>query len=679
MKLYLTLLVLIAYSNSFDTTWALDDFPNILNNFPIHINSFLPEALKGSFFAKPFTEGNLYRPVSNFSFALNWYFCGNNPIGFHIVNIFIHICTTIILFSSSTLLLQTARVEPTIQKNAREIALLASIFWAINPIQTQAVTYIVQRMASMAAMFFILSLYSYIKARHAHRKSERILFFLLSLVTFLLACGCKENGITLIPTILIVEYFFLYKSNGKYSKTALKIWLFLTICFFIAGIYYIISHNLLYYLNQPIGSRPFSIGERLLTQPSILLFYLSLLFFPSPERLTIDHSFPLSTSLWHPWTTLPAIIILFSLIIFALLQGRKKPFLCFAILFFLVNHIVESSFIPLEMIFEHRNYLPSMFLFLPVATGLCSAIEKTRQSKRLIHTALLFSIPVILMTLGLGTYSRNKAWASEESLWIDALHKASTNARPYAKLGEIYGWQKEKNPKNLRTAVTLLEKAILLESPRKSFKAAIVGNIGKIYANYGLLDLAILNYQRSLDINPNFITSRFDLANALALQGRFTEALDQVNKIIAKNDLQSRFFNLKTLLLLWLDRPKEAAIASSQTIRRTMVNKERYFYNCGVSLTRAGSLSQGHWFLRQALKLFPGDRRVLYSLIENRTLANDFTIAKNYASQLVSLHSLPAIKADLETLPKEYSSVPVNVPIITPFIDEATREALTAH
>nr|WP_320012039.1 tetratricopeptide repeat protein [uncultured Desulfobulbus sp.] len=529
----------------------------------------------------------------------------------------------------------------------------------------------------MAAMFFIFSLYSYIQARKAYSNNGRTLYFFLSFLYATLALGCKENAITIIPSLFLAEYLFFYKSNDRFSTISLSILLILTTGFILAGIYYIINHNLLSFLNEPIGSRPFSIGERLLTQPSILLFYLTLLIFPSPERLSIDHSFPLSTSLWHPWTTLPAIIIVLGLIIFSLVQGHRKPILSFAILFFFINHLVESTIIPLEMIFEHRNYLPSMFLFVPIATGLCRAIEKSKQSQSLVHSVLLLSIPVLLMTLGLGTFSRNNAWASEESLWTDALAKAPTNARAYAKLGEIYGWQKEKTTENLQIAVALLEKAIHLESPRTSFKAAVVGNIGKVYYNYGLLDQAVSNYKRSLSINPNFITSRFDLANALTHQGKFAEALKQINRVIAKNDLQSRFYNLKALLLLRLNRAEDAAIASSQAIHRTMVNKERYYYNCGVSLTRAGYLKQGYWFLKQGLQLSPGDKRILYSLIENRIIAKDTTKTVAYAEQLVHFHSLAEIKADFLRIPSENAFIPVDIKAIAPIILQAAQQSLT--
>jgi tetratricopeptide (TPR) repeat protein len=347
-----------------------------------------------------------------------------------------------------------------------------------------------------------------------------------------------------------------------------------------------------------------------------------------------------------------------------------------AIFFFFVNHLVESTIIPLELIFEHRNYLPSFFIFLPLAAGIRLGLNTCLTSSRLLYITIVMSIPCLLIAIGLGTYTRNAAWTTEESLWVDTLNKAPDNARPFAKLGEIYGWHKEKNLENLQTAIALLQKSLERETPRTTFKAAIRGNIGKVYANYGMLDQAIIHYNQSLQLNPDFIISRFDLANALALQGNFEEALEQINIVIAKNDQQSRFFNLKTMLLLWLDRPQEAAECSPQAMQRTFVNKERYFYNTGVALSKAGHFSQGEWFLKRALQQFPGDRRILYSLIENRMLAGNTSDATQYALQLLDRHGIPSLKRDMDRLHTDYSSVPVNVDLIAPIIIKVAQDAI---
>jgi len=670
-------LIFILYSNSFTVVWHLDDPPNITENTYLTINNLLLETLWNTFFAKPYSDGQLYRPIANLSFALNWYIGQDKPFGYHVVNLFIHVLSALFLFKATLLLLHTPSLKKQPEQDALFIALLSTILWAINPIQTQAVTYVVQRMASMSAMFYIFALYSYIRARQTQVFMQSVKNLLLCCLFFLLALGCKENAVTLIPSLLLIELLF-FKNTDRFSRTIRTLLTAANIIFILVAFYYIYSHINLQTLTSPIGSRPFSLLERLLTQPAILFFYLSLLLYPSPARLSIDHSFPLSTSLITPWTTLPALLGIAALLAFAVHQRKKTPLLSLAILFFFINHLVESTIIPLELIFEHRNYLPSFFLFLPIAAGIHWAIKKSASSSRLVHFTLVALIPLLLIAIGLGTYSRNQIWATEESLWADALTKASDNARPYAKLGEIYGWHKERTPENLQTAVILFEKSINLESPRTSFKAAIVGNIGKVYFNYGMLDQATTSYRRSLEINPDFITSRFDLANVLTLQGNFEQALEQINHVIKTSDLQSRFFNLKAHLLLWLDRPDEAAEYSSKAIHRTTVNKERYFYICGVALTRAGHTSQGLWFFNQALKQEPENSRILFSLIENRLLAHETKEAKKFAARLIDRHGLSQIKADLERLPKDYGSVPVNVEIITPAILEAANEAIAA-
>lgn len=670
---FFALILYIIYSNTFNTPWILDDPPNITENYPLHIVNLLPETLWQTLYAKPFEPGKMERPFAYFSFALNWYFGQDNPFGYHLVNLAIHILTAFLLYKVILLLLRSSALKNYPEQDIFFIALLSSLLWAINPVQTQAVTYIVQRMASMSAMFYIFALYMYIRTRQTEGFAQQTRHLVFCGLFFLLALGCKENAITLIPSLLLVELLF-FKRTDQFSRTILVLLIAANILFILAAFYYLYSHNYLQALTTPIGTRPFSLLERLLTQPSILLFYLSLLLYPSPTRLSIDHSFPLSTSLLHPWTTLPTLLCIVALIVFAVLQRRKMPLLSFAILFFFINHLVESTIIPLELIFEHRNYLPSFFLFLPLAAGLHWAIKHSASSSRLVHTTLVALLPFLLIAIGLGTYSRNQVWATEESLWADALSKAPNNARPYAKLGEIYGWQKEKTPENLQIAVALLHKALERESPRISFKAAIVGNIGKVYANYGLLDQAVNYYKQSLELNPDFINSRFDLANALTLQGNFAQALEQIDIVIAKNDQQSRFFNLKSLLLLRLDRPHEAADSSHEAMQRTFVNKERYFYNTGVTLTMAGHFSQGMWFLKRALQQYPDDRRVLYSLVENRIMADDSDGTKQFVLQLLNRQSISTLKQDLELLRRDYSSVPVNTDLIAPPIIAAARE-----
>ena len=204
----------------------------------------------------------------------------------------------------------------------------------------------------------------------------------------------------LLPSLLLIEWLF-FGQAGKARSRAPLLALVAANGLLLAGALFFLSAQ------QPFGTysaslttRPFTPFERLLTQPGVLLFYLSLLLYPSPARLSIDHSFPLSTSLLQPWTTLPAILAVAGLIVLGIASRKRWPLLSLAILFYFINHAVESSFIPLELVFEHRNYLPSFFLFLPVAAGLQWALNRSATSSRLVYGALVVLVPVLLMVIG---------------------------------------------------------------------------------------------------------------------------------------------------------------------------------------------------------------------------------------------------------------------------------------
>jgi len=357
----LLFLILPIYSNTFSASWHLDDDPNIVNNSQLHIENLMPETLWKTFFAKPGPVEKFYRPLPCLTFALNWYYGGDNVTGYHAVNIAIHILTAIFLYLSILNLFKSPNLEEKVKGKEHFIALLSAALWAVNPIQTQAVTYIVQRMAIMAAMFYILGINFYIKGRLADVRSKQILFYTGCLFSFLLALGSKENAILLPLSLILVEIIFFQKSGSLGEKKKI-IWAALAstifILFLFGGLLFLMKKDPLNYLNQLSEIRPFSFSERLITEPRIVLNYLSQIFYPAPNRLSIEHDVLLSTSLLKPWTTLPAILIVLCLIGLGLSQIRKRPLIAFGILFFFLNHIVESTILPLELVFEHRNYLP---------------------------------------------------------------------------------------------------------------------------------------------------------------------------------------------------------------------------------------------------------------------------------------------------------------------------------
>jgi len=580
----------------------------------------------------------------------------------------IHLLASLLLFQTILLLFQSPVLKKYSPQDAYFIALLASVLWAINPVQTQAVTYIVQRMASLAAMFYIWAMYWYLKFRLNQETSRRPLYLLLCCLCFLFSIGSKENGVMLPLSLLALELVFFPIFPTKALLVNTRRWLtLLSLAIVAGGIYYIIQHNYIEYLFKTIGSRPYTLYERLLTEPGIVLFYLSLLFYPLPQRLSVDHEVTISHALFTPWTTLPSIILTLLLIAVALLKRKNYPILSFAILFYFINHLVESTIIPLELIFEHRNYLPSMFLFMPVAGGLNHLINLFSNRNQVIHTAILLFIPLLLIALGWSTYLRNSVWTSEETLWLDALRKAPNNARAYAKLGELSGWDPDHTPERLARSIAYYQKALISYSPRTSFKAAIYGNMGEVFLMYGLYGQAVSHYTKSLAINPRFNNSQYGLVKALVMQGKFDKALKKVAQSLEQDHSQPRFLNIGGLILLRLHKP-DAALWSFRQAMHISRNKQYYFYNIGVALSKAGHYKRAEWFLKLHRKTGPDNIKILFSLLENSVRAGDKTKIKQYAQEILQQFSINTIQHYLKNLQHDYRIVPISTELISPVL-----------
>ncbi|MBU4131640.1 MAG: hypothetical protein KKF12_12540, partial [Proteobacteria bacterium] len=359
----LGLFVFVVYSNTFNASWHFDDYINIVKNPHIMVSDLYPKTLINTFYASTdngrYAGKNLYRPIPMFTFALNWYWGKDSVTGYHCVNIGIHFLSALFLFLSILNLLKTPNIAAWLTENRYAIALLSSLLWAIHPIQTQAVTYIVQRMTAMAAMFFIASLYGYVKARLTRHAFKKVLFFSISMVLFVCAVLSKENAVMLPLVLLILEFvFFQDLSDKKIRNRALVFAFFGVIAFIILSTSLFLDNNLLKFL-EGYEKRSFTLAQRLMTEPRIVIHYLYQIFYPVDSLYSLENNLPLSLSLFSPWTTLPSMCAILALMAAGLWHIRKYPIFGFAVFFFFLNHFIESSFFPLELRFEHRNYLPS--------------------------------------------------------------------------------------------------------------------------------------------------------------------------------------------------------------------------------------------------------------------------------------------------------------------------------
>ena len=205
----LFLLTLTIYSNSLNASWHLDDYSSIVDNTKVQIAHLTPALL---FQAMQHPERTSYwRPLSFLTFALNWYIGQNAVIGYHLVNILIHLLTAFLIFLSMGCLLETPVLRGKYTESTYFISLLTAVLWAANPIQVQAVTYIVQRMTVLAGLFCIAGIFCYLKARLTAKRRHRTYFLIATTVFWLLGMASKENAVIL-PLILVLLEIIFFKN-----------------------------------------------------------------------------------------------------------------------------------------------------------------------------------------------------------------------------------------------------------------------------------------------------------------------------------------------------------------------------------------------------------------------------------------------------------------------------------
>ncbi|MBU0485835.1 MAG: tetratricopeptide repeat protein [Proteobacteria bacterium] len=389
--------VMVAYYPSLNVPFLFDDLPNIVLNpavHPQHIGE-LPEVFNSKFSAS--------RPLAMLSFGINYLFGGLDVFGYHLFNILIHLLNTVLIYHLLLIFPCPTGKTPTETSQLagrQDLAFWATALWALNPAQTQAVTYIVQRMTSMAAFFYLAGLYIFILWR-TDKISKKKAFPLL-VTCFLLGMACKELVVTLPLALVLVEYLCLSRKIHKWLSASLLI---AAVAILLMGHQYI-PHDLSAWLER-FPTRNFSPWERMMTQWRIIWHYLSIYFLPMPERLHLTYYPIVSKGMLTPWTTLAGLLAIGATIIGAWKIRHKFPATSFGILFFFLAISLEASFVNLELAFIHRLYLPSVFLIFALLSFLPPA--------KITKSAFLL-LPVLAL-LTFWTINRNVEWQQPQNFW----------------------------------------------------------------------------------------------------------------------------------------------------------------------------------------------------------------------------------------------------------------------
>lgn len=412
---------ILLYSNTFTSSFHYDDYSAIAEKPQVQWDELSCKNIKELLI----TESD--RPLSYLTLALNYYYGGLDVRGYHYVNIGIHILAAIGLFLFLKTLLSMSRFGERMRERSTVIAFISALFWFSSPIQIQSVTYIVQRMASLAAMFYIYAMYFYLKGRMLDGKI-RYLFYSLTLAVTLLAFGSKQNAYTLPFYLLLLEIIIVRGSAGFLWKKTAIIAISCLVLMFLAIIWFIYIPPL---ATEPGPWLTYQIKTRFLTGMRVINFYITQLLFPVPSRLSLEHDFQVSRGLFDPPSTIFSIVAICSLVSYALISFKRLPLFSFFTLWFFGNLVLETFNPYLTLVFEHRLYLPSMGFFVFFVVVIDRLLRYYDKSKLLLIVALItfFSI---------NTYLRNFDWKDEYSLWSDVIKKSPNIAIGYFGVANAY-------------------------------------------------------------------------------------------------------------------------------------------------------------------------------------------------------------------------------------------------
>lgn len=510
----------LIYSNTFRAEFQLDDFAGITLNPQVQLDFLSASGLKGVF------TGN--RPVANVTFGLNYYFGQYQVPGYHLVNLLIHMATVLSLYFC---ILTTASLPALAQRygqRGQQIAIFASLLWAIHPVQTQAVTYIIQRMTELATLFYLVSLLCYAKARFSVGWKAYSLYG-CSIIAFILALRSKEIAATLPFFILVYEIYFISYFKRKEMWRVISIFMVnIFVLMAVVALYLDWEHGPVRALSElflaPHAMENASFTERLLTESRVMLRYLSLIFYPHPSRLILDYDYPVSHSIWDPLTTLPSVLFVVVTMLYALLRAKRQPLVSYCILWFYGNLVIESVIIKLDLVFEHRLYLPSIGVIVLVALGIDRVWCRIREPAGRMGQVLLGGAGIgVLVLLSLWTFQRNAVWRTGETLWEDAVKKSPQKARPHQQLAVAYmrGGKFDMARKEYQDALRLAP----------NYPAVRLG-LANLYEQIGDLDQAIMHFQAIPEKHPDWPSARLHLASLFYRQGQVEPAIDTLRELL---------------------------------------------------------------------------------------------------------------------------------------------------
>jgi tetratricopeptide (TPR) repeat protein len=563
---------------------------------------------------------------------LNYKVNALNVTGYHVFNIMIHLMNAILIYWLVILTFRTPYFSDYLQRDIfgssdtiRWIALFTAFLFVAHPVQTQAVTYIVQRFTSLATLFYLLAIVMYIKARNSGSRQAQYSFYAVAIISTILAMRTKEIAFTL-PAMIILYEFMFFKGETKRRLLYLTPFLLtmpiipLTLMglkSFPAGFSGVDE------LTRIAGVESVSRWDYLITEFRVIVTYIRLLFFPINQNL--DYDYPIYRTFLNPEVLLS---FLFLLALFGLgaylfyVSTRTEKgnrlwlrMVSFGIFWFFVTLSVESSIIPIvDVIYEHRLYLPSVGFFLAFMSGMVFIREKFAPRTKVVEKVFIPVMILVVVSLSMTAYARNTVWQDEIALWEDVLKKSPYKARPNWNLGVFYV-----NQGFMDKALYMYQAAIR----RKPDYVEAHNNLGLVYLKQGRLDEALQAIQTALKYKPDYAEAHNNLGLVFYDQGRLDDAIRKYLEALKYKPDYAEAHNNIGLVYLKENRLNEA-IKEYETSLKIKPNYADAYYNLATIYIRMRKLNEAIELLQKAVVYKP------FHVHAHHDLGVIFAIQKRY-------------------------------------------------
>ena len=591
----------LVYSNTFDAPFHFDDFPNIVENARLrNLADMWPPS------------GGRY--LGYLSFSLNYQLAGLGVFGFHATNLLIHLCNSALVFWLTSLTLRTPSVQamdasPLIRKY---LPLTAALLFALHPVQTQAVTFIVQRFTSLATLFYLLSVALFVRARLQPPRGPSprvasVCLYCAAIAAAAAAMSTKEIGFTLPLVVGAFELLFF----GSRRRLALLAPLAGTALLILLGL--ILGDRSLGEalddVNHAPGEAPIPRPAYIVTQLRVVLTYVRLLVFPAWQNL--DYDFSLSRSLAEPSVVFALLVLLaiagasVALLVRHRKTNRAEGVLIFwGVTWFFVTLSIESSVIPIrDVIFEHRMYLPSVGAAVAFGTALLWIVEQL--ALRLAPTLqATVALSITAGSLGVATHARNVIWKDELSLWSDVVAKSPEKARAHNNLGTAY------QTRGLPDDAAREHLAAIRIDPEY---ADAHDNLGNAYKAQGRIDEAVTEYREAIRLAPGSAEAHSNLGATYAANGQIDDAIRECLEAVRLDPRDAGTHNNLGNAYKAKGRLDEAAAEYREALRLAPGLAEAHG-NLGNAFLANGRLDEAFSEFREALRLAPDGAGAHYNL-----------------------------------------------------------------